>query len=534
MHPFPRSDELGKELWDPEREIADCLDVIAQAKHREGDAFRQSEFRETAKKNLLKRGEPTVGAPFESELAKVRRKWVASRLVEAGIERATHWGWPNTYTYTKAIGEQIIAKSGVPHTITRPACCETTIEYPFRGWNEGISTTVPFMYLAMKGQTHLPGGRDAILDLIPSDMVASGMILALLELLEGTQAPIYQLGAADVNPCSSARYGELGGLYKRKHWQRKGGNPLVSFVQSHFEPAVVSMDHIERVGAPAFARAARLFASALRLAPVPLAKPASRALEDVAAGQDRIADLLRLFAPFSGNTLGPFSCENVRSAFARLPAEYKRRDPLDARDDRLGRLLRRHPHAGDREVDPAGDGEADAPRAQAAPRAPDARVARRRDGRPPRARRRALVPRRGRPLLAHHVRGRAAAARRGRGAPRGCGRRPRRSRRARGEEPPRLGDRVFRDPPRGRGRRADGSGPRAGGVRQRRARVGRARRDPRRARARARRRARGRHDGRRARNLPRGRRDAAGARARRERSPRASSSRAARPAGPRA
>ena len=69
VHPFPRSDQLGKQLCDPERELADCLDVIAQAKHREGDAFRQSEFRETAKKNLLKPGEPTVGAPLESELA---------------------------------------------------------------------------------------------------------------------------------------------------------------------------------------------------------------------------------------------------------------------------------------------------------------------------------------------------------------------------------------------------------------------------------------------------------------------------------
>src|SRR6476469_3936211 len=28
-HPFPRADELGRELWDPEREIADCLDLVA-------------------------------------------------------------------------------------------------------------------------------------------------------------------------------------------------------------------------------------------------------------------------------------------------------------------------------------------------------------------------------------------------------------------------------------------------------------------------------------------------------------------------
>ncbi len=323
VHPFPRSEELGKELWDPDREVADCLDVIAQARHRCDDAFRQSEFRENAKKNLLSRGEPTTGPAFDGELAKVRRKWVADKLVEAGIERATHWGWPNTYTYTKSIGEQIIARSGLRNTIVRPACCETTLAFPFRGWNEGISTTVPFMFLAMKGQTHLPGTKDAILDLIPTDLVASGMILALLELVDGSQRPVYQLGAADINPCSSARYGELGGIYKRKAFQKKGGNPLVNFVQAHFEPAVMSMDSIERFGAPAMARTARLIATALKQTPVPLARPASKALDDMAKGQERIAELLRLFAPFSANTLGPFSCANARDAFARLPAEYK-------------------------------------------------------------------------------------------------------------------------------------------------------------------------------------------------------------------
>ena len=40
-HPFPRSEELGREVWDPEREIADCLDLIAQAEHRCRDSFRQ-------------------------------------------------------------------------------------------------------------------------------------------------------------------------------------------------------------------------------------------------------------------------------------------------------------------------------------------------------------------------------------------------------------------------------------------------------------------------------------------------------------
>ena len=110
-HPFPRADELGAHLWDPEREINDCLDLIAQAKSRCEDAFRQSDFLERANKNLMRRGEPTTGAPLAEELKSVKRRYVSDRLVEAGLERATHWGWTNIYTFTKSIGEQIIARS---------------------------------------------------------------------------------------------------------------------------------------------------------------------------------------------------------------------------------------------------------------------------------------------------------------------------------------------------------------------------------------------------------------------------------------
>lgn len=323
--PFPRCEELGRELWTPEREIADCLDVIAQARHRCDDAFRQSEFNERAKKNLLARGEPTTGKALDDELAKVRRRFVSDKLVEAGQERATHWGWPNTYTYTKSIGEQIIARSGLRFVIARPACCETTSEFPFKGWNEGISTTVPFIFLAMKGQTHLPGG-EAILDLIPTDMVCAGMLLSLAELLEGTQKPVYQFGASDSNPCSSARFGELIGLYKRKAFQKKGGNPVVNFFQAHIEPAVVSIETIDKIGAPAIATATKALATVLKSAPGPaaaFARPAAKALENVSSGQKRIGELLRLFAPFSTWSHGPFSCANTRAAWDRLDDAWK-------------------------------------------------------------------------------------------------------------------------------------------------------------------------------------------------------------------
>ncbi len=325
--PFPRADELGRELWDPDREIAECLDIIAQAKHRCDDGFRQSEFHETATKNLRQRGEPAYGESLEGEIAKVKRKLLAERLVEAGLDRASHWGWPNIYTYTKSIGEQIIARSGLPFTIARPACCETTQAFPFVGWNEGISTSVPIIFLTMKGQVQIPA-KHIPLDFIPTDYVCAGMIMTLAELLEGSQKPVYHYGASDSNPCTAARLGELIGLYKRRHYQRKStGNPFVNFLQAHVEPTFVSAERMNAIGSPGIARATRTLAGLIKKAAIgPAAsvlKPAAKTLEGFAAQEQKIGDILMLFAPFTTVENGPFSCANTRAAFARLSAEDK-------------------------------------------------------------------------------------------------------------------------------------------------------------------------------------------------------------------
>src|SRR5579859_4385506 len=326
VHPFPRAEELGAGLWDPEREIAEGLDLIAQARHRSEDAFRQSEFAERARKNLLARGEPVHGEPWERELARVKRRFIADRLVEAGLDRATHWGWPNVYTYTKAIGEQVIARSGLPFTIARPACCESTLAFPCAGFNEGINTSAPLLYLMMKGQQQMLA-RHVPLDFIPSDYVVAGMILAFAELLEGTAKPVYQFGASDINPCTARRFGELTGLYKRKHYQRKGGgNPLLNALQARFEPTFVEASTFHLTGSPAIANVSRELASLLKKT-VPALAPAAKVLEGVARREAKIAEIQGLFEPFSTRMNGPFDCSNTRAAFARLSDAEKAKLP---------------------------------------------------------------------------------------------------------------------------------------------------------------------------------------------------------------
>ena len=202
-HPFPRAGELDHVHWDPDREIAECLDVIEQARHRANDAFRQSGFLDEAKKHLRERNEPARGATLEAEIEQVKRSSSRPSSPSSAWSAPQFWGFPNTYTYTKAIGEQIAANSGLPFTIVRPAIVESSVEFPCPGWNEGINTSAPLIYIMREGGLQFPGSEN-YLDFIPCDMVAGGMILSLGGAARGTRAAVYQLRLERLEPLHDA------------------------------------------------------------------------------------------------------------------------------------------------------------------------------------------------------------------------------------------------------------------------------------------------------------------------------------------
>jgi long-chain acyl-CoA synthetase len=344
-HPFPRAGKLERAHWDPDREIDECLDIIRQARHRAGDAFRQSHFLDQAKSNLLSRGEPVRGKVLEDEIARVRRKFVEAELAKLGQERAQFWGWPNTYTYTKSIGEQIAARSGLRFAIVRPAIIESCVEFPMKGWNEGVNTSAPIIFAIREGQLQMPGSGIR-LDVIPCDMVASGILLALGELLEGNAKPVYQFGSSDSNPITMARIYELSGLYKRKYFRRTGrGGPVVSFLQGHVEGALLGPKAFERVGPKRVAEGAEALAGLLKRGSAsPLGAlfgPSVKGLNDFAKTQRKVHSIVQQFQPFMAELDYEFRCDNTRSAFARLAEEDRplllwNPEALDWRDWFLG------------------------------------------------------------------------------------------------------------------------------------------------------------------------------------------------------
>ncbi len=321
---------LERSHWAPQREIDEqCLDLVKQARHRCEDAFRQSAFLDEAKENLEGRGEPCRGRPLEDEILKVKRRFVERQLIEAGRERALFWGWTNIYTYTKSIGEQVLAASDLPFTIVRPAVIESSSTYPFPGWNEGINTSAPFLYMASKGQVQFPGDPGVHLDIIPVDMVTSGMIAALAELIEGTAPPVYHYGSSDTNGCRMDRYFELAGLYKRRQVFEGKKTKLFDVISSRFEAIGLTKKEYEQHGARRIAGALRgastLFDAMNHGALRPLMKPVVETLAGAAKTEEKTAEIMELFMPFVAEADWIFSCANTRAAFDRMSPDERAR-----------------------------------------------------------------------------------------------------------------------------------------------------------------------------------------------------------------
>src|SRR5262249_47589439 len=126
---------------------------------------------------------------------------VRERLREGGMQRAEQWGWMNTYTYTKSMGEQLIAATpDLTYAIVRPAIVESSLRFPFPGWNEGFTTSAPLVLMGGEGVKGWPVRKDGPLEIIPVDLVAAGILIVTAAILCDKAKRVYHLASADQNP----------------------------------------------------------------------------------------------------------------------------------------------------------------------------------------------------------------------------------------------------------------------------------------------------------------------------------------------
>jgi len=172
---------------------------------------------------------------------------VRERLREGGIQRADYWGWTNTYTYTKSIGEQLIAQTPeLTYAIVRPAIVESSLRFPFPGWNEGFTTSAPLVLMGGEGVKGWPVRKDGPLEIIPVDIVAAGILIVTAAVLCGKHKRVYHLASADQNPIMLPRLVAFLGMNSRyKHKHKKSGNRLANIWKAYVETQVITVESLQ-------------------------------------------------------------------------------------------------------------------------------------------------------------------------------------------------------------------------------------------------------------------------------------------------
>ncbi|KAI3985061.1 hypothetical protein MKX01_038668 [Papaver californicum] len=195
--------------------------------------------------NPLRKGEtltsPNLDSQIEMKLIshrlqelkaeKISYKEETIAMKEFGLERARLFGWPNTYVFTKAMGEMEIGelienRNDLPVVILRPTMTTSTFKEPFPGWIEGVRTIDSIILGVGNGKIKCFLARAGLtVDLIPGDMVVNAAIVCMVghanQPSHDCQPFIYQVGSSARAPLESIKMRD----YMYNYFSK---NPLIS------------------------------------------------------------------------------------------------------------------------------------------------------------------------------------------------------------------------------------------------------------------------------------------------------------------
>ena len=330
---YPRVDELGLD-YDHSREIDDCLKLIEHFEDISRDQEHQVRFVQEAREFLKKHNlNPADRGALDAACERERVKWVDRALSMEGRKRAAFWGWPNIYTYTKSLGERILADAaarGVKVTIVRPAIIESAVSFPQQGWNEGINTTAPICFMMYKGHRFVPTREGINLDVIPVDFVSGAMLAITAALLTDQHHDVYHLGSSDLNPISVARLVELSTLGNRRVIDREVKTPgWKKLVLKSMDSVVVERKEFDRQSAPGLKRTVGGMRKLLKKLPTKQLGGVGKAIEGVEKSLKSVEamattteKIFELFFPFIYDNRLTFKAGNIVELSQKLsPAE---------------------------------------------------------------------------------------------------------------------------------------------------------------------------------------------------------------------
>jgi alcohol-forming fatty acyl-CoA reductase len=283
-------------------------------------------FMARAAKDHSRAGPSTVSQDAEER----RKQWVDRRLVEYGRLRARTLGWPDVYTFTKAMGERavedIAREERLPLSIVRPSIIESALEHPSPGWIDGFKMADPIIRAYGLGQIpEFPGIPEGIVDLIPVDYVVNAILAVAATPPAAGEAAHYNVSSGDRNPLR---------FYELYEWVRE-------YFEAHPLPERGRGEHkVPEWKFPGNITVERLLRRAERLTDVAeqvvTHLPKSKTMRDAVSRLDRDKariDFVKRYSDLYGmytETEVVYTDERVVALWSSLTPEDQARFPFDA------------------------------------------------------------------------------------------------------------------------------------------------------------------------------------------------------------
>jgi len=200
--PFDLMGIRHDESFSVEREIERARRLAEAVENESRTPSARSEFRRLAR---LQASAARSLSPVEldTSVEKNRQRWTSQILSQQGLSRAQRHGWFDTYTFTKAMGERLLVRSGsgVPLIILRPSIIESSLLQPEPGWIDCFQTSTPILFGYGKGEVpDFPGKRSGLIDFIPVDFVASAILASLAAGTGGANPKVFHVASSSENP----------------------------------------------------------------------------------------------------------------------------------------------------------------------------------------------------------------------------------------------------------------------------------------------------------------------------------------------
>nr|AFD04728.1 fatty acid reductase [Helicoverpa armigera] len=139
--------------------------------------------------------------PAPADIDQVHQ-YVKDGISEEDTEKILN-GRPNTYTFTKALTEHLVAENQayVPTIIVRPSVVAAIKDEPLKGWLGNWFGATGLTVFTAKGLNRVIYGHSSyIVDLIPVDYVANLVIAAGAKSSKSTELKVYNCCSSSCNP----------------------------------------------------------------------------------------------------------------------------------------------------------------------------------------------------------------------------------------------------------------------------------------------------------------------------------------------